>query len=453
MKHSIPARLRPSLILAALLLCTVTVARWPPALMDPEGIPTLAPILEAAAAAVVNVRTERRVLSRSSFYYGDSFLQEGGGSGVIIDAEKGLIVTNNHVVDGTQTIYVTLRDQREMKAKLVGSDSLTDIALLKVDASNLTAISFRDSDELRVGDFVIAIGSPFGLPETVTYGIVSAKGRKNVTGRGIENFIQTDAAINPGNSGGALIDLKGRLVGINTLIYSPRGGNVGIGFAIPANMTRTVVGQLLEHGYFKRGFLGIQWLTPRYSMQKQEADTGHGVEIEKVYYGTGAAKAGLQPSDLVIAIDGKVVDGTKDLQSRFALKKPGDKVDITILRNGQKRTVQAILSPSTLSRHPMPSSINLLQGALFSDVDPSRQYRGDGVVLETIQPGSKASSSGLREGDLVLAVNGFGVSNVWNLIDKLQEADSIGEEITLWFFRGRSPYELILADPSQVVPL
>ena len=454
MKYPIPACLRPSLILAALLLCTVTVARWPPALMDPEGSPTLAPVLEVAAAAVVNVRTERRIRSRSIFFYGDTYLQEGGGSGVIIDAEKGLIVTNNHVVDGAQTIYVTLRDQREMEAKLVGSDRETDIALLRVDAANLTAISFRDSNELRVGDFVIAIGSPFGLPETVTYGIVSAKGRRNVTGSGIENFIQTDAAINPGNSGGALIDLKGRLVGINTLIYSPRGGNVGIGFAIPANMARTIVGQLLEHGDFKQGFLGIiMENTPRDLMTSQEAGAGHGVKIAQVYYGSSAAKAGLQPGEVVTALDGTEIDGVEDLWSRIVLKRPGDKVGIEVLKNEERRIVEAILSPATLSRHPMPASINLLQGAFFSDTDPSRQYKGHGVVLETIQPGSKASSSGLREGDLVFAVNEVAIENVWHLIDELHEADSIGAEITFLFKRDSAPHRLVLAQPPIVVRL
>lgn len=347
------------LVLAASLAPTVGAAAPPAALTDERGIPTIAPMLERATAAVVNIAVGTSTSPVDNPLYRDPFFRRffdlppaaprqqrlSAGSGVIVDADRGYILTNHHVVAGGDRIEVTLKDRRQLQAELVGSDPATDIALLRVRPGGLTSLPLGDSDRLRVGDFVVAIGNPFGLGQTVTSGIVSALGRSGLRVEGYEDFIQTDAAINPGNSGGALVTLDGRLAGINTAIVTPAGGNVGIGFAVPANMALSVMQQLAEHGEVRRGQLGvtIQDLTPELS-EALGASVDGGAVISGVGEGTPAARAGLRPGDLIVAVDGRPVRGSADLRNRIGLLRAGQTVELTVLRDGRRRTVEARLA-------------------------------------------------------------------------------------------------------------
>lgn len=323
-----------------------TTAAAPP----PISRYSLAPMLERVLPAVVNISTQSTVRLRRNPLLDDPFFRrffglpempserrtQSLGSGVIIDASEGLILTNHHVVDGADEITVTLRDRRSLPAKLVGADPDTDLALLKIEADGLVALQLADSDRLRVGDFVVAIGNPFGLGQTVTYGIVSALGRTGLGIEGYENFIQTDAPINPGNSGGALVTLEGDLVGINTAIVGPSGGNVGIGFAIPTNMARAIVAQLKEHGKVQRGQLGVlvQDLTPELSAAFN-LEHGQGAVITRVLPGSPAEKAGLKAGDVVIEVDGRPIRSASDLRNRIGLVPLGKRVQLHVLRDGK----------------------------------------------------------------------------------------------------------------------
>lgn len=313
-------------------------------------IPTLAPLLKDVTPAVVNIATKGHEAVNP--LYNDPLFRrfynipEGAekretraaGSGVIIDAEAGYVVTNNHVIERAEEIVVTLKDNRQLKAKLVGTDPDTDIAILQVEAKNLTALEIGDSDKLQVGDFVLAIGNPFGLGQTVTSGIVSALGRTGLGIESYENFIQTDASINPGNSGGALINLRGELVGINTAIVGP--SNVGIGFAVPINMARSVMQQLIAHGEVKRGRLGIEVddLTPDIA-EALHIDVPGGAVVSRVESGSPARKAGLRPGDVIIAVDDAPVQNSSDLRNRVGLTPVGQTIRLTIMRNGGRQTV------------------------------------------------------------------------------------------------------------------
>jgi serine protease DegQ len=317
-----------------------------------DGATTIAPMLDRVTPAVVNIAVKSHTTVRNPLLQDPFFRQflnvpdapeqreqMSAGSGVIIDAEQGYVVTNNHVVKGADEIMVTLKDRRHLKAQLVGSDPGTDVALLRIKASGLTALAIGDSEHLRVGDFVAAIGNPFGLGQTVTAGIVSALGRSGLRIEGYENFIQTDASINPGNSGGALVNFKGELIGINTTIIGPTGGNVGIGFAVPAGMVQAVVQQLVEYGEVRRGRLGIeiQDLTPDLADSFDTTLTqtgGEGALIAKVLPGSQAEAAGLHPGDIVVGMDGLTVRGAADLRNRIGLTRVGASVTLDVIRNG-----------------------------------------------------------------------------------------------------------------------
>ena len=446
-KHRIVPR-RLVVVAACLLICATAMGRWPMELSDAEGNPTLAPVLERATAAVVNVKTERPV--RTVWRRLESV--EGGGSGVIIDAERGHIVTNHHVVEGATSISVSLKDEREFEATIVGTDPQTDIALLQIEADSLSAMTFRDSDELRVGDFVIAIGSPFGFAQTVTYGIVSATGRRDVTQRGLENFIQTDASINPGNSGGALIDLRGRLVGINTLIYSRTGGNVGIGFAIPSNMTRTIVSHLARHGEFRRGFLGVSMLDfDAASSTTDETASDGEVVVQQVFYGSAAADAGIHVGDVVLAIDGEAIVDVPDLQGKIAFKQPGEEIDVTLKRNGEQLTLKATTGEATLSRQPVQPEVTALEGALFSDIAPARRSQtAGGVMIEVVRPGSVADQAGLMAGDVLTSVGRYTIHHVWSLRATMQHVLEQRVEPTIWLVRGGEQLGYTLSSPPRL---
>jgi serine protease DegQ len=348
-------RLRPMAVLAvALAASTLSQPSFAAApIVGPDGqIPTLAPLLKEVTPAVVNIATKGHEavnplyndpLFRRFYKVPEGAEQretQAAGSGVIIDAKAGYVVTNNHVIEKADEIVVTLKDNRQLDAKLVGSDPETDIAVLQVQGKNLTALEIGDSDALQVGDFVIAIGNPFGLGQTVTSGIVSALGRTGLGIENYENFIQTDASINPGNSGGALINLRGELVGINTAIVGPSGGNVGIGFAVPINMARSVIQQLVAHGEVKRGRLGVEVedLTPDIA-EALHVEAPGGAVIKRVEPGSPARRAGLQAGDVVLAIDGRPVQSSSDLRNRVGLTAVGQTIQLTILRRGSQQTV------------------------------------------------------------------------------------------------------------------
>ena len=346
-------RLLAALAVAAIAGTISSTAFAAAPIVGPDGlVPTLAPLLKDVTPAVVNIATKGHEAVNP--LYNDPLFRrfynipegaperevQAAGSGVIIDAKAGYVVTNNHVIEHADEIVVTLKDNRQLKAKLVGTDPDTDIAILQVEAKNLTALVIGDSEKLQVGDFVIDIGNPFGLGQTVTSGIVSALGRTGLGIESYENFIQTDASINPGNSGGALINLRGELVGINTAIVGPSGGNVGIGFAVPINMAQSVMQQLIAHGEVKRGRLGVevQDLTPDIA-EALRLDVPGGAVISRVEPGSPARRAGLQPGDVIIAIDDGAVQNSSDLRNRIGLTPVGQTIRLTILRNGNRQTV------------------------------------------------------------------------------------------------------------------
>ncbi len=357
---------------AVLLACllAIGISGLSPAaaqIMTPDGqVPTLAPLLKKVTPGVVNISTRSKVRLENPLLRDPAFRRffedplfrrffqlpekpaereiQSAGSGVIVDARRGHLLTNHHVVARADEILVTLKDGRRLKARVLGSDPQTDIAVLAVEPNGLMALTMGDSDKLEVGDFVIAIGNPFGLGQTVTSGIVSALGRRGLGLEGYEDFIQTDASINPGNSGGALVDLRGRLIGINTAILGPMGGNIGIGFAVPINMARAVLAQILAYGEVRRGQLGvlIQDLTPDLA-EGFKLERSDGAVITEVVPGSAAEAAGLRAGDVVIALDGEPVRDAADLRNEIGLLPPGERVKLEVLRNGRRLTVEATI--------------------------------------------------------------------------------------------------------------
>ncbi len=424
-------------------LCVVLLAAGPAAAQTPDrplflnddGLPTLAPLLAEVTPAVVNISVETRQDVESNPLFADPFFrryfdlppmpqpsprqQMSAGSGVIVDAEEGYVLTNHHVVEEGDRIVVTLKDRRRFEAELVGSDPGTDIALLRIEAEDIAALKLGDSDRLEVGDYVLAIGNPFGLGQTVTSGIVSALGRSGLNVDGYEDFIQTDASINPGNSGGALVTLDGRLVGINTAIIAPSGGNVGIGFAVPANMATAVMDQLAEFGEVRRGQLGvmIQDFTPDLA-EALGIESGLGAVVTQVEPGSAAEDAGLEPGDLIVAVDGRPVAGSADLRSQIGLKRIGSEVELEVIRDGDAVTLEAELREGGLvASLTGDRAMDRLSGAELRDLEPGDpMFGGDaGVLVARVDPGSRAGRSGLMAGDVILAVNRIAVASVVEL--------------------------------------
>ncbi len=394
-----------------------------------QEVPTLAPMLKDVLPAVVNIATSGKVVIQDNPLLNDPFFRhffrnmppiprerrtQSIGSGVIVDADNGYILTNHHVVKNADKIFVTLKDKRRLKAKLVGSDPETDIAVLQVEKDNLTDLPLGNSDQLQVGDFVVAIGNPFGLGQTVTSGIVSALGRTGLGIEGYENFIQTDASINPGNSGGALVDLRGRLIGINTAIVGPSGGNVGIGFAIPINMAREIMEQIIEHGSVKRGLLGVQVqdITPELA-KAMGLKTTQGALVSGVTKGSAADKAGIKPGDVVIRFDGKKVKNSAALRNMVGLKRIGEKAEIELIRDGETIRLTAKIG-QPVAEGAVAGEIPLLEGATFSEIVPDHPLYGrvEGIMVADVQTGSPAWQAGLREGDVILSVNRRPVKSV-----------------------------------------
>ena len=396
------------LILLILLMGQPTFAQLP-ASIGGQALPSLAPMLEKVLPAVVNISSSTRTRVKSPLFNDPIFRRFFGapeqqpekqsrGSGVIINARKGYVVTNHHVIEDAYEVSITLRDGRQIKAEVIGTDSETDVALLKIPPQGLTGLSLANSDQLRVGDFVVAIGNPFGLGQTVTSGIVSALGRTGLGIEGYEDFIQTDASINPGNSGGALVNLRGELVGINTAIFAPSGGNVGIGFAIPSNMMHQVIQHLIQFGEVRRGQLGvhIQDLTPDLAAAFGLGSNNNGAVVVKVEPGSPAQKAGLASGDIITAINEKAVKSASDLRNRIGLLRIGERVKITLMRKGYTRHLYATIADTNIEGGKLSV---YLKGASLKD-----NTQG-GVQISRLERGSNAEKVGLLKGDIIIGLN------------------------------------------------
>ena len=439
-------------VTASMSVSLVSSAAIPFFSSDNNQIPSLAPMLDKATPAIVSISVEGTQVSRQrvpemfKHFFGGTEEQvqerpfKGLGSGVIIDANKGYVVTNNHVVDNADDITVKLTDGREFKAKKLGSDDQSDIALLKIDPDALIAIPLSDSDELRVGDFVVAIGNPFGLNQTVTSGIVSALGRSGLNIGGYENFIQTDAAINRGNSGGALVSLRGELVGINTAIFGPNGGNVGIGFAIPSNMMKSLVDQIIEFGEVRRGLLGIMGQDIDSGLaDAMNLDVNQGAFVSEVSPDSAADKGGIQAGDIITEINNRAVASFQELRAKVASSGAGAKLELTVLRKGKREKLNVVLGDATQNVVVAKEIHPALEGATLTN---GKSEQGDnGVVVSGIGPRSPASRIGLKDGDVIIGINRKKVDNLVQLRTELEEAKGV---IALNVKRGISSLYLVI---------
>jgi serine protease DegQ len=429
-------------------------ATLPPVMVNGSPLPTLAPILERVTPAVVNINTQQRVANpfgndpffRQFFNVPQERINQSLGSGVIVDAERGYVLTNNHVVQGADEIAVTLTDGRTLKGRFVGSDPDSDVAVVQIPSERLTAIRLADSDAIRVGDFVVAVGNPFGLGQTVTSGIVSALGRSSLEGLNVQNFIQTDASINPGNSGGALINLAGELIGVNTAIYSPSGGNVGIGFAIPANLAKSVMNQLISTGQVSRGTLGVD-TQPLDARLAKALNTGDrvGAVVTRVREGSAAADAGLKPGDVVLKLAGRAVRTPADLRSAEGQQEPGADVAITVLRGGRELNLSAALKARGNGELASADIDPRLSGATLTDVPANLVARGvRGVLVRDLARGSVFAESGLRPGDLINAVNRVPIEDTAQFEEIARRAIALQGELLLKVTRGRSAFFVLI---------
>lgn len=445
------------LILALLtspLFAAATASAALPAAVDGTPMPSLAPMLERTTLAVVNVASKTRVQVRNPFFDDPVFrrffdqqdvpqerVQQSLGSGVIVDATRGLVLTNNHVIEGADEVTVTLHDGRTLNAEIIGSDPDTDVAVIRVPAQNLTALTLADSDALRVGDFVVAIGNPFGLGQTVTSGIVSALGRSGLRGLGYQNFIQTDASINPGNSGGGLVNLRGELVGINSAIFSPSGGNVGIGFAIPSNLARNVMNQLIAFGEVKRGSLGVQSqdLDARLARALGLSE-GHGAVITQVVPDSPADTAGLQAGDVLTRVDGKPINSANELANAEGLLPIGKALPIEYIREGAQKTATLTLIASSAQQLAGEKLDPRLAGARFGELSQREKQAGiAGIKVLNVIDGSVAARNGVQAGDIIFGVNRFEVANLATLTKLLSQRP---QRILFSLYRGRRAYYL-----------
>lgn len=459
MKTMMKKSILTSLVLGLSVLASPTIAQANlPAVVEGQAVPSLAPMLEKVKPAVVSIAVEgktkasesrRAVPEEFEFFFGPEMFRDGGaprqfrgeGSGVIINAAKGYVVTNNHVINSADKITVKLEDGREFKAKLVGADPMSDVALIQLEnPKDLTEIKIADSDKLRVGDFTVAIGNPFGLGQTVTSGIVSALGRSTGnTDESYESYIQTDAAVNRGNSGGPLINLNGELIGINTAIISPSGGNAGIAFAIPSNMANNLVQQIIEFGEVKRGLLGIKGGELNADLAKAfDVNAQQGAFVSEVMADSAAAKAGLKAGDVITALNGQKIRSFAELRAKVATTGAGKEIELTYLRDGKENNVKVTLQSDEQSKTSAKSLLPSLNGAEFANYNDKNIK---GVEIVQVEKGSVAESRGFRKGDVIVGVNRQAVENIGELRKIL---DSNPSAIALNILRDGSNFYVII---------
>lgn len=392
-----------------------------------QALPSLAPMLEKSMPAVVNISTTKNIQTKENPLLRDPFFRHffqlpqqqrrqqknSLGSGVIIDSQHGYVLTNHHVIDKADKIMVTLSDGRHLQATLLGTDPEADVAVIQISADDLTELAIADSDDLKVGDFVVAIGNPFGLGQTVTSGIISALERSGLGIEAYENFIQTDASINPGNSGGALVNLRGEFIGMNTAILAPSGGNVGIGFAIPSNMAMTLKNSLIKHGKVRRGLLGIttQSLTADL-VQAFELENMRGAIVSKVAGNSAAARAGIEPGDIIVGVNKQKITSGQQIKNIIGLLQIGDEVHIDLVREGKRKTVKATIGK--------PQRVQLAGDLLHRRLKDtflatSQKDQIEGVLFTKIKKNSYAWRSGLRQGDIIISANRYRVRNLEQL--------------------------------------
>ncbi len=421
-------------------------------------VPSLAPMLERVMPAVVNISTAGHVEMEQHPLFSDPFFRrffdlpnmprerktQSLGSGVIVDAQRGLVLTNNHVIANADQINVRLNDGRQFAAELVGSDPETDVAVIRIDARDLQALPAANSDQARVGDFVVAIGNPFGLGQTVTSGIISALARSGLGITGYEDLIQTDASINPGNSGGALVNLRGELVGINTAIYSQSGGNIGIGFAIPANMARQIMEQLVEFGEVNRGYLGaeMQNLDPALA-DAFGLSSMQGAVLVNIVPGSPAEKAGLRPGDVVTAVNGRAVRDAPDLRNQVGLRRIGDKLTLDVLRDGKRITVSALVGARTATTARGAIKNERMAGVSVGEIPANSPYYGQvaGIMVFEVATGTPAWAAGLREGDVITSVNRQQIADLQSFLGLVSRAQG---QLLLGVLRGNRAAYLVI---------
>jgi serine protease Do/serine protease DegQ len=408
-------------VIAVVLAVVLPQAALAQAPVDGRGMPTLAPIVAEVTPAVVNISVITRSPMEDNPLFRDPFFrrffnlpdkpqrrEQAAGSGVIVDAARGYVLTNHHVIKDAERAIVTLRDRRQFPAKLVGADPGTDIAVLQIEAQNLSALRFGDSDQLSVGDYVIAIGNPFGIGQTVTSGIVSALGRTGLTPEGYEDFIQTDASINPGNSGGALVNLRGELIGINSAIIGPSGGNVGIGFAVPSAIARAVMNQIVRHGEVRRGRLGIEMadLTPEIA-KKLGVTSLEGAVIATVQPGSPAERAGLRERDIVTALNGRPIRSSAELRTRLGLTPVGEEVELRIHRGGATRAMRLKIAAPQEPASADGQPVQQLPGMRVIEIERGSPLyqRVQGLIVTAVEQGSRAWQAGFRPADIIYGVN------------------------------------------------
>lgn len=454
----------------ALSPLSVSAAETASAAVTSQAMPSLAPMLEKVMPSVVSINVEgsakvnaQRIPRNFQQFFGDDspFCQDGSpflgspfcqggpaggqqqkftalGSGVIIDAQKGYVVTNNHVVDNATTIKVQLSDGRRFDAKVVGKDPRSDIALIQIqDPKDLSAIKIADSDALRVGDYTVAIGNPFGLGETVTSGIVSALGRSGLNVENYENFIQTDAAINRGNSGGALVNLNGELIGINTAILAPDGGNIGIGFAIPSNMVRSLASQMSQFGQVRRGELGIMGTELNSELAKAlKVNAQRGAFVSQVMPNSAAAKAGVKAGDVIVSLNGKAINSFAALRAQVGTMPVGTKLTLGLLRNGKDESVNLELQQSNQNQVDSSSIFKGIEGAEMGNNGDNK-----GVFVSSVKPNSPAAAIGLKKGDIIVGANQQPVSNIAELRKILENKPTV---LALNIQRGDSNLYLLV---------